>query len=216
MPDRVSARIAVAFAAVGLVVALAVGAGLFVGLRTLHQEATISSLGDVAQPVLARVRAVSVLAELRPVLAALRSDLRPDLGLYVLAGDRVVTAEAGEVPVDVGALDIPPGLRAGESAGGELTAKDGSKVLYSATVVRREGALIGPVALVLTTPDRSGALALRDLLRVLPAVALVTALIAIPIAWLLARSITRPLRRLADATAVVPAAATPTPLLAPD
>ena len=82
--------------------------------------------------------------------------------------------------------------------------------------MRGQGAVLGQVALVLTTPDRSAALALRDLLRVLPAVALVTALIAIPIAWLLSRSITRPLRRLADATAVVPAPGTPTPTLVPE
>lgn len=216
MPDRVASRIAVAFAIVGLVTALAVGAGLFVGLRTLHQEATISSLGDVAQPVLARVRAVSAVAELRPVLAALRSEVRPDLGIYVVVGDRVVTAEAGEAPVDVGSIPLGRDLRAGESVGGDLTARDGSRVLYSATIVRREGAVLGPLALVLTTPDRSGALALRDLLRVLPAVALVTALVAIPIAWLLSRSITRPLRRLAEATAIVPAAGSPTPPLEPE
>ncbi|MCI0582540.1 MAG: HAMP domain-containing histidine kinase [Chloroflexi bacterium] len=62
-------------------------------------------------------------------------------------------------------------------------------------------------------------MALRDLLRVLPAVALVTGLIAVPIAWLLSRSITRPLRRLAEATAVVPAwgaGVAPTPPLAPE
>lgn len=216
MPDRVSARIAVAFAVVGLVAALAVGAGLFVGLRTLHQEATISSLGDVAAPILARVRAVSAVAELRPILTALRSEVRPDLGIYVVVGDRVLTAEAGEAPVDVGSIALGRDLKAGQSVGGDLAAKDGSRVLYSATIVRREGAVIGPLALVLTTPDRSGALALRDLLRVLPAVALVTAIIAIPIAWLLSRSITRPLRRLADATAVVPAPGTPTPTLVPE
>ena len=216
MPDRVSSRIAVAFAVVGLVAALAVGAGLFVSLRTLHQEATISSLGDIAQPVLARVRAVTALAELRPVLAVLRSDLRADLGVYVLVGDRVVTAEAGEAPVDVRSIEIGRDIKAGASIGGSLTAGDGSRVLYSATVVRREGALVGPLALVLTTPDRSGALAVRDLLRVMPAVALVTALITIPIAWLLSRSITRPLRRLAEATAIVPSAGTPTPPLEPE
>ena len=43
MPDRVSARIAVAFAVVGLVAALTVSAGLFVALRTLQQEATIAA-----------------------------------------------------------------------------------------------------------------------------------------------------------------------------
>ena len=217
MPDRVSSRIAVAFVAVGLVAALAVGAGLFVGLRTLHQEATISALGDVAQPVLARIRTIAAVAELRPALAAIKAELRPEIGLYAIAGDRVVTADTGEVGVDVGAIELGRDLVAGQSVGGGLAAKDGSRVLYSATIVRRERVLIGPLAIVLTAPDRSGALALRDLLRVLPAVALVTALIAIPIAWLLSRSITRPLRRLAEATAVVPAAgAKPTPPLVPE
>src|SRR3990172_238002 len=117
MPDRVSARIAVAFAVVGLVAALAVGAGLFVGLRTLHQEATISALGDVAQPVLARVRAVSAITELRPVLTALQSEVRADLGIYVVVGVRGVAAQAGEAPVGVGSIRLGRDLRAGESVG---------------------------------------------------------------------------------------------------
>jgi signal transduction histidine kinase len=217
MPDRVSSRIAIAFAVVGLVAALAVGAGLFVGLRTLHQEATISALGDVAQPVLARIRQIGALAELRPALGAIKAELRPEVGLYAIVGDRVVTADVGEAGVDVGAIELARDLVPGQSIGGSLTAKDGSRVLYSATVVRRERVLIGPLAIVLTAPDLSGAQALRDLLRVLPAVAIVTALIAIPIAWLLSRSITRPLRRLAEATAVVPApGASPAPPLVPE
>ena len=216
MPDRVSARIAVAFAVVGLVAALAVGAGLFVGLRTLHEEATISGLGDLAQPVLARIRAVGAVTELRPALAALKAELRPEIGLYAIVGQRVVTADEGEAAVDVGAIPLARDLAIGASVGGKLTAADGSRVLYSATIVRRERVLIGPLAVVLTAPDQSGALALRDLLRVLPAVAIVTAIIAIPIAWLLSRSITRPLRRLAEAAAVVPAAGTPAVPLQPE
>jgi signal transduction histidine kinase len=217
MPDRVSSRIAIAFAVVGLVAALAVGAGLFVGLRSLHQEATIANLGDLAQPVLARVRAIGALAELRPALAAIKAELPAEIGLYALVGERVVTAEASDAAVDVGAIEIAADLKAGQSVGGSLPARDGSRVLYSATVVRRDGLVVGPVAVVLTAPDRSGALALRDLLRVLPAVALVTAIIAIPIAWILSRSITRPLRRLAEATAIVPApGASPTPPLIPE
>ncbi|HET9436402.1 MAG TPA: HAMP domain-containing sensor histidine kinase [Candidatus Limnocylindrales bacterium] len=216
MPDRVSSRIAVAFVVVGLVAALAVGAGLFVGLRTLHQEATISALGDVAQPVLARVRAVAAAAELRPALTAINADLRPEIELYAIAGRRVVAAEDGGATTEVGSIEIGPAVKVGEAVGGQLLTGDGSRLLYSATVVRREGLVAGPIAIVLTVPDASGAMALRDLLRVLPAVAIVTALIAIPIAWLLSRSITRPLRRLAEATSVVPAAgATPTPPLTP-
>ena len=216
MPDRVSSRIAVAFAVVGLVAALAVGAGLFVGLRTLHQEATLSALGDVAQPVLARIRTITAAAELRPALTAITADLRPDIGLYAMAGRRVIAAAEGAADVDVGSIDIGPSVKVGESVGGQLTATGGTRLLYSATLVRREGVVAGPIAIVLTAPDTSGAAALRDLLRVLPAVALVTALIAIPIAAFLARSMTRPLRRLSDAAVVVPAGGGPTARIEPE
>ncbi len=215
MPDRVSARIAAAFAIVGLAAVLALSGGLFVGLRTLHQEATIASLGDLAQPALTRVGAVGAVAELRPVLATLRTDLRPDIGLYAVAGQRVVTADGGPAAADVGRIDLA-GLAVGQSVGGTLATRDGSRVIYAATVVRPQGAVVGPVAVVLTAPDLSGSMALRDLVRVLPIVALITGLVAVPIAWLLARSITRPLRRLAEATAVVPAAAGSQAPLAPE
>ncbi len=203
MPDRVSARIAAAFIAVGLVAILAVGAGLFVSLRSLHQEATISSLGDVTQPIATRVRALGA-SELRAAVTALKSDLRPELGLYAIVGDRVVTAEGNAAPLTAQAIALRPDLTVGQSAGGTWTAPDGARYLYSATVVRREGAAIGRIALVLTAPDASGALAIRDLLRVLPGVVLVIVVIVTPIAWFLSRSITRPLRRLADATSSVP------------
>lgn len=215
MPDRVSARVAAAFAIVGLVAVLAVGAGMFVSLRTLHQEATIASLGDLAQPVLARVRTVGALAELRAAAATLKPDLPADVGLYAVVGGRVATAETGGAEVDVAAIDLS-GVGLGESKGGELRAADGSRVVYSATVVRAAGAVIGKIAVVLTEPDTSGASALRDLLRVLPFVALVILVFTAPIAWLLSRSITRPLRHLTDAAATVPVPGSATPPVAPE
>ena len=215
MPDRVSARIAAAFALVGVVAVLAVGAGMFVSLRTLHQEATISGLQDLAQPVLARVRNVGAVAELRAAAVALKPDLPADVGLYALAGGRVVSAETGAVDADVASIDLG-GVALGESTGGDLRAADGSRVLYSATVVRAAGAVIGKIAIVLTAPDKSGSLALRDLLRILPVVAIVILLVVGPIAWLLSRSITRPLRRLALATATVPVTGVPTPPVEPE
>ena len=215
MPDRVSARIAAAFAIVGIVAVLAVGAGMFVSLRTLHQEATISGLQDLAQPVLARVRNVGAVAELRAAATALKPDLPADVGLYALAGGRVVSAETGAVDADVASIDLT-GVALGKSTGGDLRASDGSRVLYSATVVRAAAGVIGKIAIVLTAPDKSGALALRDLLRVLPFVAIVILLVVGPIAWLLARSITRPLRRLAEATATVPVTGVPTPPIEPE
>ncbi len=204
MPDRVSSRIAAAFVVVGLVAVLAVGAGLFVSLRTLHQEATISSLGDVAQPIAARVRALAATAELRTAINTLKADVRPEVGLYVIVGDRLISAGAGQAPLEASSIPLRKDLAAGASVGGSLSTADGSRVLYSATIVRREGSLAGPIAILLTAPDRAGADAVRDLLRVLPAVTLVIFAVVAPIAWLLSRSITRPLRRLAEATTGVP------------
>jgi len=216
MPDRVSSRIAAAFAVVGLVAVLAVGAGLFVSLRTLHQEATISSLGDVAQPIVARVRALAATAELRAAVNVLKADVRPEVGLYLIVGDRLIAADADQTPLEASSIPLRKDLVVGASVGGSLTTADGSRILYSATVVRREGSLAGPIAILLTAPDRAGADAVRDLLRVLPAVALVILAVVAPIAWLLSRSITRPLRRLAEATAAVPFAGVPSEALAPE
>lgn len=205
MPDRVSSRIAAAFVTVGLVAVLAVGAGLFVSLRSLHQEAAISALGDVAQPLVARIRPLNA-ADLRSGLAALRTDLRPDTGLYLIVGERTVVDGDTQPLLTAGDVGLAPDQAVGTSVGGSWTASDRERYVFSATVIRSQGAVVGRVVLVLTMADTSGALAIRDLLRVLPAVSIVVLLIGAPIAWFLSRSVTRPLRRLADATIAVPGA----------
>lgn len=215
MPDRVSSRIAAAFVAVGLVAVLAVGAGLFVSLRSLHQEATINSLGDITQPIAARARALGA-ADLRAGLSTLRADLRPELGLYAVVGDRLLTGDGSAPILAAQSIVVRPDLPVGASAGGAATAVDGTRLLYSATVIRRSGTQVGRILLVLTSPDNSGALAIRDLLRVLPVVALVVGIIVTPIAWFLSRSITRPLRRLAAATSALPATGSAGPPLTPE
>ncbi len=79
MLDRVSVRIGLAFAAVGLATLLAVGAGLFVTLRELHRDATRAAMADTAQPLVARVRLVTVPAALRTRVAELRAELPADI-----------------------------------------------------------------------------------------------------------------------------------------
>ncbi len=211
MPDRVSSRIAAAFVAVGLVAVLAVGAGLFVSLRALHQEAAISALGDVAQPLVARIRPLST-ADLRTSLTALRADLRSDVGLYLIVGERTVADGDIQPLLTARDLGLTPDQAVGTSTGGSWTASDRERYVFSATVIRSQGVVVGRVVLVLTTVDTSGALAIRDLLRVLPAVSIVVVLIGSPIAWFLSRSVTRPLQRLADATIAVPGAEVARPL----
>lgn len=209
MPDRVASRIAAAFVAVGLVAVLAVGGGLFVSLRSLHHQAALATLGDIAQPVAARVRQTGAVADLQHELSVTAPGLRAEIGVYELINGRVVPVRPSPTAVDVSSVAIDPSLTPGETKDGELTAVDGTRILASVTLVRAQGALVGPAAILLTLPDTSGAEALRDLLRVMPIVLLITAGVAIPIAWALSRSITMPLRRLADATAALPAVSPP-------
>ncbi len=212
MPDRVASRIAVAFAAIGLVAALAVGGGLFVSLRSLHRNASLSTLADVAQPVAARVRQLGALADLGHELSVTAPGLRAEIGVYEIVNGRVVTVRPSHVAVDVSGISVDPALTPGETTSGELPGAGGNRVLTSVTLVRAQTVTVGPLAILLTLPDTSASLALRDLLRVMPVVVLVTAAIAVPVAWFLARSITRPLRRLTAATAALPgASAVPVP-----
>jgi signal transduction histidine kinase len=75
---------------------------------------------------------------------------------------------------------------------------------------------MGPRAVAFVQPDRSGAQALADVGRSLPLVLLVGLAVGGPLAILLARSVGRPLRRLASATADLPAGAhDPLPLAGP-
>lgn len=201
MIDRVSVRIGLAFTIVGLTTVLAVGAGLVVTLRQLHREATQAAMADVAQPLVARLRPAAGTPDLRGRLEALRAEMPEDLDAFVLTGaGRVLGASAGDP--DIASIRIDPALAPGEVAAGSLAGADGTPLLYAATVFARAPA--GSTAIVLVTPDRSAAAAWRDVMRVLPFVLLIVLLVGVPIAWLLSRSITRPLRRLAAATGEVP------------
>lgn len=213
MIDRVSVRIGLAFAIVGLATVLAVGVGLVVTLRELHREAVQAAMADVAQPVVVRLRLAGGVADLRRRLDALRSELPDDLDAFVVTGaGRVLGAGPGDP--DVASIRIDPSLAPGEVSAGTITGAAGTTLLYAATVIARPPA--GPTAIILLTPDGAAAAAWRDVARVVPFVLLIALLVGTPIAWLLSRSITRPLRRLAAATAEVPTqGAPPLPLEGP-
>jgi signal transduction histidine kinase len=215
MLDRVSVRIGLAFAVVGLATMLAVGAGLFVTLRELHRDVTRAAMADIAQPLVARIRLVAAPADLRARLAELRAELSTDFLVFVLTANGRVLGDT-EHGIDVASIVIDPTLVPGEVVSGSLPDEAGTDFLYAATVVARGGPATGSSAIVLATQDRSAGAAWRDVTRVLPVVILLAILLGAPIAWLLSRSITRPLRRLAAATADVPSqGAPPLPLEGP-
>ncbi len=206
MPRSLSRRIALAFIGLSLAIWLAVGGTLFLVLRGLHGEATIARLTDVAVPLVAQVRlSLANGTDVRSALAALRDEMAgTDLGIYLeLADGRIVGLGAEAVTLD--GLTLDPAVARGGIDSGIARSPDGSAYAWVASVLRNPGAR-GPRAVIVAAPDRSGAEALRDLLAAVPAVILVTLLVGAPISWLLSRSVTEPLRRLAAATTDLPAA----------
>jgi signal transduction histidine kinase len=194
------ARLIASYVILSLAVLVAVGGSMFLILRGLHADATTGSLGDVAGSVLPQVRASIASGNLRGTILDVRDELAAR-GIVVM----VIGADGRLRPIDgipSGDVIMPTDGNPGDTLRGSVTL-DGRPYLYAATVLRRASA-IAPRAVAFLSEDRSGALALADLGRTVPVVALVILLVGGALAWLLARSVTRPLERLAAAAAAVP------------
>ena len=218
-PRSLTGRIVAAFVILSVAGWLAIGATMFVALRVLHAEAKTSALGDVTQTITFRFRNATADGELRQAVNRIRAEVGESaITVHVIRANGSLLEITGDVPDPTGRIVIPADARRGEVVAGTIEYSDGQPHLYAATVLSAPGAG-GPRAVLLSTVDRSGADALRDVLRTLPIVILVTLLIGVPLAVLLARSVTAPLRRLAAATASLPAAGrapfTPLPLDGP-
>lgn len=213
MLRSLGSRLVAAFLAVAIVALIAAGGALFVVLRGLHADATTAALEDVAGSVLPQVRQAIGTGDLRGTIADIRDSLAAERGIdvMVVGVDGRLRPLAG-LPVSDPIL--PGALSAGETAHGRLDI-DGKPYLWVAAGIRRATAA-APKALAFVTQDRSAGQALGDVGRAIPAVLLVTIVITAPLAWLLSRSVTRPLRRLATAAASLPSAGhRPVPLEGP-
>ena len=199
------ARLVAAFIGLALVVLLAVGGALFVVLRGLHADATTASLEALAGSVIPQVRQAIGSGDLRGAIVDVRDTLAAEGYDVMIVGADGRLRPIGGLPIGdpIAATDLAPGATASGRA-----SLDGTAYLYVAAGVRRASAG-APRALAFLAPDRSGAEALADLGRAIPAVLLVTILVGAPLAWLLARSVTRPLRRIATAAVSLPAGGRP-------
>jgi len=214
MPRSLTGRIVGAFALLAVVLWLAIGATLFVALRGLHAEATSSGLADIAQTFAVRVRGAAADAEVRQVIAQIRNQIGSNtITVQLLAGDGSVVEVGPSDPAPETPITIPTTTRIGDTLTGSVRFADGQVHDFAALVLRGPNANAAR-AVLLSTIDRSGAQALADLGRTLPIVILVTLAIGAPLAWLLSRSIARPLARLAQRTSelVVPGAPVVPPL----
>ncbi len=206
MPSTLSRRIALAFIGLSLATWLALGATLFVVLRGLHGEATTARLTAIAAPLVAQARlGLANGSDARTILSALGAQVEgTDVGVHLELADGRIIGLGGDTAALEG-LAIDPAAARGAIERGTHRASDGTTYAWVASVLRNAGAR-GPRALIVATQDRSGAETLRDLLAALPGLILVTILVGVPIAWLLSRSVTAPLRRLASATRDLPSA----------
>jgi signal transduction histidine kinase len=200
IPRSLGGRLLSAFALLALAIVIAVGGALFVALRGLHQDSTLNTLSDVVGSVLPQVRDAIGTGQLRGTVLELRDQIAQRGYELVIVG-----ADGHVRPIEGSALAtvvIDGDLAVGGQVSGSFRLQDGP-YLYVATGARRVGAA-GPKGIAVIAKDQSGALALADLGRTIPIVIGVILLVAIPLAIALSRSVTRPLQRIAAATADIP------------
>jgi histidine kinase len=211
MPRGLTGRIVLAFLGVAFVTWLAIGATLFLLLRGLHAQTIGGHLEDQVTTLAVQARQAVASGDAQSILGAVqRASPDPEADLYVVTKEGRIAGLAGAPVPPVGTFLVDPGGR-GASNHGVARFPDGQSYAYGAIVVR-PAAVAGVWALVVATPDRSARDALGDLVAAIPAVVIVTLLVGGPIAWLVARSVGAPLRRLSAATADVPARASVAPL----
>ncbi|MGD0017991.1 MAG: HAMP domain-containing sensor histidine kinase [Candidatus Limnocylindrales bacterium] len=199
LPRSLTGRIVLAFAGLATAMLLAVAATLFLVLHELHENEIKDSLSR--QVVLVVVTLAGEPAgQWDATLADTGASIADDGG-YIL-----VQNPNGAIRVLAGSpssLQMPPGpTGSAKTAIGTTKTSDGKPFIY---IEPSKDATRGRT-IVFAVPDRSVQLALGDLSRALLIVVLVLLVVGIPVAWLLSRSLTGPMRRLAGAAAELPAA----------
>jgi signal transduction histidine kinase len=209
LPRGLTGRIAIAFALLAFAIVIALWFSMFVTLRELERKETLTRLGDVADGLLTQIRESILDTPQRAEVVAYAERLENQgIDVYVATADGRMRTLSG-APVVVEPVDV--GTVRGDVRKGEATV-DTRRVLYASMVLRAGRAAQGlPTAVVFVRADDSGAQAIADLAGAAPFAMLVVLLVGAPIAWLLARSVSSPLRRLSAATRRL-ASGTPEPL----
>jgi signal transduction histidine kinase len=202
MPRSLSGRIVAAFAALSLALLIAIGGTVFVVLRDLHRASTESRMADLADSLLPQLRASIASGNLQGALADTQAQLEATgVDILIATADGVLHPINGADSV-TGTIDLATATLRGQDVHSTSEFADGKQHSWAATKVNAR-------SVVFATLDRSGAAALGDLARAIPIGLLAVILIGGPLAYVLSRSVTGPLRRLQQATAGVPQAGQP-------
>ena len=200
---RLSIRLAAAMAVLALAIVIGIGFVTSLELRDLHARAKEANLALLSRTLLAQARTDAGRGNLRAAIRDLDSVLA-DQGItpWLLQADgRLHGLDGGPGIVAPADLDRTGPRGTGDS--GTSSFPDGKSYAWASTQLRAAGATTGPRAVVFTAPDDSIQLAFRDLMLALPLVVVVTAVVGGVLGWLIHRSITGPLGRLAGATETV-------------
>ena len=200
LPRGLTSRIVLAFVGLGAAMVLAVTTSLFLVLHQLQQDQIRATLGNnvVGITVALLHRGSSGQATVESTVLDNSDSISRDGG-FVL-----VQRPNGAVLVLVGnpsSLSIPAAPSgADQNAVGTMRTSDGKPFVY----IEPKKATTAGFTFVFAVPDRSVELALGDLWLTMLIVVLVLLIVGAPIAWLLSRSLTGPMRRLAGAAADLP------------
>ena len=195
VPKSLTGRIVVAFTGLALAVLLTLGATMYLVLHQLHQDAIRDSLsGQVS----------ALTATLARERVALWDQTVTDFGQSIASdgGFALVQSPAGAVRTLAGSpssIQIPDPGSATQSSG-VLKTSDGKQYVYVETALKGPNGRI----IVFAVPDNSAGQAFGDIVRTLPLVLAILLLVGTPSAWLLSRSVNAPMKRLAEAAAVLP------------
>ena len=202
MPRSLSGRIIASFAALSLALLLAIGGTVFVVLRDLHRASTEGRMADLADSLLPQLRASIAAGNLAGALADTQQQLAGNGVDIMLATADGQLHPINNFPSVLGTVDLTTATLRGQDVHATSIFADGKPHSWAATKVNAR-------SVVFATLDRSGAEALGDLARTIPIGLLAVLVVGGPLAYVLSRSVTGPLRRLQHATASVPAAAGP-------
>lgn len=211
LPRGLTSRIALAFAGLAVALMFVAGAALSVILYDLHDT---TDRDDLSRNVIQYV--VNFVSRPKATWDAyLREAAAPiaDEGGFV-----IVQNPNGAILTLLGSpssVSMPPKpAGAPKTFIDTLTTSDGKRFIF----VEPSMDATGGRTFVFAIPDRARAETAGDLIRILPIVLLVLILVGAPVAYLLSRSLTGPMRRLAQAAADLPGGSglhTPLPLEGP-
>ena len=197
LPRSLTGRIVLAFVGLSVAMLIAVTATLLLVLREQHQNQIKQSLGAQVVWLVYAVNSERA-ADWQATIVQEGAQIQKDGG-YILARN-----PNGATRVLVGnpsSVEIPPGPTGTASVIIDTTRTSDARLFV---YIEPSSSQTKGWTFVMAEPDKSFQQALGDLTRALLIVLLVLIAFGVPIAWLLSRSITGPMRRLANAAAALP------------